>query len=131
MAKYDDYFKLRVVMDYLSGKGGMKFIARKFGIPSSTTVKKWVNAYQFIGKEGLKRRFKHSHYSVQFKRDVIEYMVRTGESAQSTANKFGINEPPLVLKWKKQMELGGMAALNQGGIRYCLINQKSRRKKRN
>jgi transposase-like protein len=46
LAKYSYEFKKEVVKAYLDGKGGYKFLAKKFGIPSPTTTLKKSN---FLG----------------------------------------------------------------------------------
>lgn len=42
MAKYSEQFKLMVVREYQEGKLGYDLLAKKHGIKSSTTIKKWV-----------------------------------------------------------------------------------------
>ena len=46
MAKYSYEFKKEVVQAYLDGKGGYKFLAKEFGIPSPSKVKLWVDNYR-------------------------------------------------------------------------------------
>src|SRR5690606_7924885 len=54
MRKFDLRFKLKVVRDYLAGKGGYKILAAKYGIANSL-VRSWVAAYQHHGSAGLWR----------------------------------------------------------------------------
>lgn len=70
MAKYS--FKLKLVHDYLSGQGGTRFLAKKYGFKNSYQIRKWINAYKELGEEGLLRSRKSKNYSVQFKLDAIE-----------------------------------------------------------
>lgn len=71
------------------------------------------NTYKTLGKEGLKRNTKDTNYLVQFKRNVIKYMLRTAESYQTTANYFMIHNPAMLCDWKKKYETGGVEALSK------------------
>tara|TARA_E500000081_G_C6074052_1_gene324423 strand:+ start:96 stop:275 length:180 start_codon:yes stop_codon:yes gene_type:complete len=56
MAKYSFEFKLRIVNEYREGPLGYMLLAKKYGLPSKTPVKKWVQLYQRFGEDGLKRK---------------------------------------------------------------------------
>ena len=51
MAKYSFEFKLKLVHDYLSGQGGLRFLAKKYGFKDSSQISKWINAYKELGEE--------------------------------------------------------------------------------
>ena len=53
MAKYSFEFKLKVVKDYLEGKGGYKHLASSHGVKNERQVRNWVNSYREFGEEGL------------------------------------------------------------------------------
>ena len=55
MSKYSYEFKKKIVKDYLSGKGGYRFLAQQYGIPDKKQIQKWVDSYKTFGDEGLKR----------------------------------------------------------------------------
>lgn len=44
MVKYDQDFKLKVVIAYLNGECGYKSIAKQYGIPNTSQIQRW--AYQ-------------------------------------------------------------------------------------
>jgi transposase InsO family protein len=48
MSKYDEGFKQRVVDAYLSGEGGYKSLAKKFGVRSKTNIRKWVKEFKLV-----------------------------------------------------------------------------------
>ena len=52
MAKYSYEFKKKVVQEYLDGKGGYAYIAKKNGIPAESLLRRCVNAYKKFGDEG-------------------------------------------------------------------------------
>jgi len=99
MAKYDLAFKLIAVEAYLAGEGGYLTIAKKYGIRSKANLEKWVRIYLKYGKKGLKRKHNNKKYPVQFKLDVIEYKLRTGESFNNVALHVYIPEPSLIYSW--------------------------------
>ncbi len=62
-----------MVQAYLAGEGGYPTIAKKYSIPSDSTVVKWVKVYKHLGESGLKRRGTNKTYSVQFKLNALDY----------------------------------------------------------
>lgn len=113
MAKYDFSFKIEVVKSYLNGEGGFGSLAKKYGIPNKNQIKQWVNAYNILGEDGLKRKNKDTLYTVQFKLDVINYMLITKSSAQEVANHFKMNNSSLIAAWKQKFLNGGVDALSK------------------
>jgi len=92
MAKYSLEFKKQIVQEYLSGKGGYKYLSNKYGIPPGNDLKKWVNAYNEFGDEGLMRSRKNETYSFEFKLHVVELYLSTEVSYQELALTVGINK---------------------------------------
>ena len=109
MAKYDGQFKLKVVLDYLSGRvGGYKTVARVHGLDGGT-VQLWVDSYRLHGALGL--RPKGASYDVAFKLSVLERMQRERLSLRETAAWFDIRSADHIAKWKRQYDAGGLDAL--------------------
>ena len=46
MAKYSFEFKTNVVQAYLNGEGSYGYLAKKYGIPRSEQVHRWVKSYE-------------------------------------------------------------------------------------
>ena len=46
MAKYSFELKVKIVQEYLDGKGGAKYLSKKHGIKSERQVKDWINVYR-------------------------------------------------------------------------------------
>lgn len=107
MVKYDEEFKQRVVDAYLAGEGGYLSISKRFGVPSTRSVIKWVKAFEKYGKDGLISKKTYTTYPVQFKLDVLNYKVRTGESYQEVALKFGIPDRSIIASWMKVWQKEG------------------------
>ena len=113
MAKYNYDFKLKVVKSYLNGEGGYIALAKQYGIPAHAQVEQWVNSYNSFGNDGLKRKNTHTSYTVQFKLDVINYMITTKSSAKEVANHFGVNSISLINTWKSKYLDGGIKSLHK------------------
>lgn len=109
MAKYSFEFKLKVVKFYLKGHG-YDSTADHFNILSSA-VRKWVKAYQYHGRSGLKPRTTKQSYSAQFKHHVLTFMAQNYYSASETAAYFNIPAFTSVLEWQTLFEQGGLNAL--------------------
>jgi len=107
MAKYSFEFKKQIVLEYLSGKGGYKYLSNKYGIPPENDLRKWVNAYNEFGDEGLMRSRKNETYSFEFKLHVVELYLSTEVSYQELALTVDINNPPLITKWVNDFKIAG------------------------
>ena len=110
MTKYSYEFKLEVVRYYLSGAGGFKKTAYHFGIDCSL-VRQWVAFYQHFGSNGLQAKLKQSHYTDEYKEQVVLSAKNEGLSSRQAALKFGPLQPSTVLKWLKLYDAGGREAL--------------------
>ena len=115
MAKYSDQFKLMIVKEYLEGSLSYRSLARKYGIPSNSTVEKWVNSYKAFGEEGLRKKRSGMVYSVQFKLNVLNFRKQTGASYQDTAIEFGLNNPSLIANWNSTFLKEGIEGLKAKG----------------
>ncbi|QQX25649.1 helix-turn-helix domain-containing protein [Heyndrickxia sporothermodurans] len=127
MAKYSEKFKLMVVKEYLEGNLGYKLLARKHGVKSHKQIINWVKNYENFGAESLMSKKHEKSYSVQFKLDVLRFMKRTGSSVIDSALQFGITNPPMISRWKKEFLEGGAEALvNRKDGHPCLIKVRVR-----
>ena len=109
MSKYDEQFKIKAVLDYLSGLlGGFRTVADAHGI-DFPTLRKWVAGYQTHGALGLRR--KGASYTAAFKLSVLKRMQRETLSLRETAALFDIRCATHISKWKLQYDVGGLDAL--------------------
>lgn len=127
MTKYDEGFKRRVVDAYLAGEGGYKLLAKRFGVRSKVNITNWVKAFKEFGAQGLMLKKTHETYPVQFKLDVLNYKLRTGDSSQEVALKFGINNPAMISSWLSKWQTEGIEGLSRAKGRPTLSN-KSKKK---
>ena len=111
MAKYSFEFKKTVVMAYLDGQGGYDFLAKQYGIPAWTNIKKWVLVYQKYGDEALFRSRQHQKYTFEYKLHVVELYLSSEVSYQELAIQEGISNPAQICKWVNDFQLVGPDAL--------------------
>lgn len=113
MAKYSNEFKLKVVQEYLHGSLGTKLLARKYGMPSDSSIRVWINSYKEFGAAGIARKDSKKSYTVQFKLDVLHFKKRTGASYRDTAIEFKMNNPSLIVNWNRIFLKEGVEGLKQ------------------
>ena len=111
MAKYSFEFKKQVIQDYLNGKDGVEYLAKKYCIPAPKSIKQWINAYKAFGDEGLMRSRKNQTYTFEFKLHVVELYLSIEVSYQELALSVGMNNPPLITKWVNDFRIAGPDAL--------------------
>lgn len=62
-AKYDDEFKLQVVKEWLESSGGVRLVARSYGLPSKNYIHRWLEELKekgLIPPEAGKTSYKSS-----------------------------------------------------------------------
>lgn len=113
MVKYSEKFKLKIVIEYLGGTLGYISLAKKYGIPAASQVRRWVRAYKEFGEDGLRRKHSKQVYPVKFKLDVLNFMKQTGASYQDTAIVFKLNNPSLIARWYRIFLKEGIEGLQE------------------
>ena len=111
MAKYSFEFKKKVVKLYLNGEGGYTYLANKYGIPSDSKVKLWIDNYNAFGDEGLTRSRKKEKYSFEKKLNVVELYLSSEISYQELAIQEGITNPSMITNWVNRFRTAGPDAL--------------------
>ena len=111
MAKYDVGFKYEVVQAYLSGEGGIPFLAKKFGVKSRGNIRKWVKQFEAYGYEGLKKKKNKKIYSMNFKLAVLNYYYQSGLGMLDVAIKFNLPSDGIISRWKKEFDTFGSDGL--------------------
>lgn len=108
MSKFSTAFKLKVIKHYLLSPEGQKRTAKRFGIDHAT-VRKWVDAYEHHGLKGIEQA--RVRYSAATKENIILHMREHKLSFRQTAAKFNVASIPLISKWVKLYDTGGIEAL--------------------
>jgi transposase len=125
MSKYSLSFKLEVVQHYLSGPGGQKATAKRFGIDHSA-VRKWVAVWKLHGEAGLTTR--HFTYSPDFKVSVILHMREHHLSVREVCAVFAIPAFSTVCQWERLYDAGGTEALSDNRRRKKTMSKEPEEK---
>src|SRR3546814_12239342 len=107
MRKFDLRFKLKVVRDYLAGKGGYKILAAKYGIANSL-VRSWVAAYQHNGSAGLVRQ--RGRYTQEFKLEVLHRRAAENLSYRELGAIYNNGNTHSIMLWQLQNYSGELVA---------------------
>lgn len=127
MVKYSEGFKLKIVKEYKDGHLGYHLLAKKYGIKNRSQIRRWVLLYNKFGAAALLRKRNNEVYPVQFKLDVLDFIKRTGASSIEAALSYGIMNPPMITKWKKAYEKGGVEALERPRGRPSMSDKPSKK----
>ena len=111
MAKHSFEFKKKVVLEYLDGKGGAPYLSKKYGLVYDSQLRKWINAYNAFGDEGLMRSRKQTKYSFEKKISVVELYLSSEISYQELAIQEGISNPSMIANWVNRFRTAGPDAL--------------------
>lgn len=111
MAKYSFEFKKKVILAYLNGEGGYKYLSKTYGVPSISNIEQWVHNYQTFGDEGLLRSRKNDIYSFEKKLSVVELYLSSEISYQDLALQEGITSPCMITNWVNRFRVAGPDAL--------------------
>ena len=111
MAKYSFEFKKKVVLSYLNGEGGYKYLSKTYGVPAKKSIKQWVRNYQTFGDEGLLRSRKNDIYSFEKKLSVVESYLSSEISYQDLALQEGITNSGMIANWVNRFRAAGPDAL--------------------
>ena len=111
MSKYTFEFKKKVVEEYINGKGGYRYLRKKYNLPSIGNLCRWVQAYQDMGEKGLMPAEKNKKYSFEFKLNVVNLYITSNISYQDLALSSGIKHPSIVSKWVNDYRRYGVESL--------------------
>ncbi|KMY28284.1 transposase [Lysinibacillus xylanilyticus] len=106
--KYTAKDKLQAVERYLNGKESSYDIAKSMETDNKAILK-WVKQYEYNGVEAFIQPY--TNYTLEFKMDVLNFMIENGTSLNETAAIFKIPAPSTISVWRKQYEIQGLDAL--------------------
>ena len=111
MPKYTKEFKIKLILEYLSGKsGGYGNVAKKYDIPYST-MRNWIVKYKSGGFDNLSKKSKNNNYTSEFKLSVIQYRQINNTSLRETAEHFNLVNGSMVYRWEKTYQERGLSGL--------------------
>ncbi len=80
-------------------------------------VRRWVKQVTALGFVSLRKQERRSNYTIQFKLDVINYYLNSGESIRDVAHKFNLPNDSMVSLWTtafRKHGIGGISPKTQG-----------------
>ena len=111
MPKYTKEFKIKLILEYLSGEiGGARKVADKYNIPKAT-LELWINQYKFGGFDNLSKKLKNDKFTSAFKLSVIQYRQTNNTSLRETAEHFNLVNGSMVYRWEKAYQKHGLSGL--------------------
>ena len=107
MSKYSFEFKKKVVLAYLNGEGGYRYLSKTYGVPAQRNIEQWVHNDQTFGDEGLLRSRKNDIYSFEKKLSVVELYLSSEISYRDLAQQEGITNPSMITNWVNRFRAAG------------------------
>ena len=112
MPKYTKEFKIKLVMEYLSGEssGGRMMVAKKYDIPEGT-LQKWIIKYQSGGFDNLSKKQNQDKFTSEFKLSVIQYRQINNATLRDPAEHFNLVNESMVYIWDKAYQEHSLSGL--------------------
>ena len=111
MPKYTKEFKIKLILEYLSGKsGGYRNVAKKYNIPKDT-LRECISKYKSGSFDNLSKKLKNKKYTSEFKLSVIQYRQINNISFRQTAEHFNISNGSIICNWQRAYRQRGLSGL--------------------
>lgn len=128
MPKYTKEFKIKLVLEYLSGQfGGQEMVAKKYDIPYGT-LKNWIHKYNSGGFDNLSKKIKKDKFTSKFKLSVIQYRQINNLSYREAADYFNISNGSVICNWERAYQQRGLSGLENNRGRPRKNMSKSNKK---
>ena len=120
-------FRIKVVTEYLSGKGSTS-LAKAYGISTHSIILDWVHRFERRGIKGLKNRSMSQEYSSQFKVDVLNWKKQNRASLPVTALHFDLSSPSTIWQWERRFKESGIAGLERkrGNLKHMAKHKQNK-----
>lgn len=125
---YSVELKLQAVTEYLSGKGSLDTICKKFKIKSKSQLRRWISKYNnheklksYSGGTG-KIMEKGRKTTFEERTDIVKDYIESGTSYEEIAEKYGISYQQIYQWVRKYQEHGIDSLQDRRGKRKALEN---------
>ena len=106
--------KIRIVLEYKSGKGSQGKIAEKYGT-NWTAIQRWTRLYDTFGESGFYKN-RNRHYPIDLKQDAVNAYLAGEGSYESICKKYKIQSATQLKRWvMKYTDSGKLKASGTGG----------------
>ncbi len=120
---YSSELKQQAVEDYLQGKGSVRGICRKFKIPSTGTLRRWIKVYN-SNRELLDYNPKPEVYvamarktTKEERQEIVQYCLEQGKDYKGTAAKYNVSYTQVYQWVQKYLESGEAGLSDRRGKR--------------
>lgn len=109
--------KIRIVEEYLAGKGSLQLIAAKYGIPSKETLRRWIlryNANRELKDYNPKREVYMAEArrktTIEERKEIVKYCLSHNRDYKGTASLFEVSYSQ-VYSWVRKYDANGEEGL--------------------
>lgn len=128
-SKYSKEFKIKVVLEYLSGEGSLSDLVTKYKIYDGGTLRNWILMYnngieiKDYDPKGEVYTMKARKTTLEERIEIVEYCLKLDKDYKETASKYFIPYS-LVYQWVKRYQKDGNEGLtyNKKGPKLKAIN---------
>lgn len=110
--------KIRIVDEYLEGKGSLQSIAAKYGISSKETIRRWVLEYNanielrdYIPKREVYMAEARRKTTIEERKEIVEYCLSHNRDYKSTASLYDVSYSQ-VYSWVRKYDATGDEGLS-------------------
>lgn len=106
--------KIRIVLEYKSGKGSQGKIAKKYGT-NWTAIQRWTRLYDTFGESGFYKD-RNRHYPIDLKQDAANAYLAGKGSYEYICKKYKIKSATQLKRWVMEYTVSGkLKASGTGG----------------
>ena len=109
--------KIKIVEEYLDGKGSLRSISYKYGIPSKETLRKWVLLYNanrelkdYCPKREVYMAEARRKTTIEERKEIVEYCINHNRDYKETASVYDVSYSQ-VFSWVKKYDEHGEEGL--------------------
>ena len=115
--KYSAELKLRAVQDYLAGKGSLRKICKKYGIPDHKMLRQWISCYN--GQKGFRKRSgargeiymtKGRKTTQEERAQIVAFCIEHGKNYALTVETHQVSYQQ-IYSWVRKYEASGVDGL--------------------
>ena len=115
--KYSAELKLQAVQDYLAGKGSLRKICKKYGIPDHKMLRQWISCYnghkdyrRHTGAKGEIYMTKGRKTTQEERAQIVAFCIEHGKDYGLTVETYKVSYQQ-IYSWVRKYEAGGVAGL--------------------
>ena len=115
--KYSAELKLRAVQDYLSGKGSLRKICKKYGIPDHKMLRQWISCYNghkdFKERSGARGEIymtKGRKTTQEERAQIVAFCIERGKDYALTVETYQVSYQQ-IYSWVRKYEAAGVDGL--------------------